>query len=154
MPPCMRPAASLRSSSPASSLDQPSKWSKVKVQVLRLELEVLAELVHLLFKQHECLAEPLDLLGRQRPALDAPQRLAFHQLPNQLDESEHQLGESLLEALRIGVDAPPPSRAHPIELVAEELQLAASCQQPVLELTPAGLAARRRHREDSSGVKL
>ena len=38
-------------------------------------------------------------------AVDAPQRLALHQLAQQLDDREHELREPALDVLRVGVDA-------------------------------------------------
>src|SRR3954468_1977472 len=105
----MRHAACLRSSLPPH-LEQFSEWAEVDVQVLLLELEVLAKLFHLLLEQHECLSEPLDLFGRQRLTLDPPQSLALHQLADQLDESQHELSETLLEALAVGICSTPPGR--------------------------------------------
>src|SRR5690349_11005488 len=98
----MRPAASRRPYRP-SFLDQLSKWAEVEVQVLGLELEVLAELLHLLLEQHEGLSQPLDLIRGESAALDSPQRLALHQLADQLHQRQHELREPLLEALGIGV---------------------------------------------------
>src|SRR4051794_7397574 len=138
----------------SSPLDQFSQWAEVEIQVVLLELEVLAKLFHLLLEQHEGLAEPLDLLGRKRPALDSPQRLALHQLADQLNEREHQLGKTLLEALAVGVDAPPARGPKAIELVAEELEIAPAGEQPVLELATAICCSGRRHDRGSDGVKL
>src|SRR3954451_664262 len=149
----MRHAACLRSSLPPH-LEQLSEWAEVDVQVLLLELEVLAKLFHLLFEQHECLTEPLDLFGRERIPLDPPQSLALHQLADQLDERKHQLSETLLEALAVGFDAPPRGRSEPIELIPEQLQISASGQQPVLQSAPVAAVAGGGHRVEPPGVKL
>src|SRR3954447_1659781 len=101
----MRHAACLRSSLPPH-LEQFSEWAEVDVQVLLLELEVLAELFHLLLEQHEGLTQPLDLVSRERASFDSPERLALHQLADQLNQREHQLGEPLFEALAVRVDPP------------------------------------------------
>src|SRR5689334_9771750 len=118
----MRHAACLRSLLPPH-LDQLSEWAEVDVQVLLLELEVLAELFHLLLEQHERLSEPLDLFRRERAPLDPAQSLTLHQLANQLDQGQHQLRETLLEALAVRVDASPARRSESIELIAEKLQI-------------------------------
>src|SRR5881227_358253 len=86
------------------SLHQPAQRPEVEVEVLVLEPELVLELLHPLLEQHERLAEPLDLVGRERAALDPPERLALHQLTQQLDQREHELGQALLEAFAVRVE--------------------------------------------------
>ena len=70
-----------------------------------VEPELLAQLGHPPVELHERAAQALDLLLGQRAGVDAPQRLALHQLAQQLDDREHELGEPLLDRLGVGVDA-------------------------------------------------
>src|SRR5579875_905389 len=85
-------------------LDQLSQRSQVEVQVLASQTEDVLELLHSLGQRLEGAAESLLLLRGQRPRIDTPQRLALHELPQELDHGEHELGEPLLERLRIGGD--------------------------------------------------
>src|SRR4051794_15347363 len=78
--------------------------AEVEVEFLFSEPERFLEFVHPLGQSHERPAEPLDLLGRERPALDAVKSLALHQLTQQLDDRQHQVRQTLLELLGIGVD--------------------------------------------------
>src|SRR3954452_16712858 len=149
----MRHAACLRSSLPPH-LEQFSEWAEVDVQVLLLELEVIAQLFHLLLEQHEGLAEPLDLVGRERAPVDSPQRLALHQLADQLDEREHQLGQPFLEAFAVRVDAPAARRSESIEFLPEQVQVPASRQEPVLQISTPRAVLRGGHDLDPAGVKL
>src|SRR4051795_4325366 len=81
------------------------KGSLHRFEVFRLEAEVGPQLLEALLELHERLAEALDLLGAERPALDAPHRLALHQLAQQVDHREHERGQALLDLLGVGVDA-------------------------------------------------
>src|SRR3954453_7933407 len=81
------------------------KGSLHRFEVLRLEAEVGPQLLQALLELHERLAEALNLIRAERPALDAPHRLALHQLAQQVDDGEHERREALLDLLRVGVDA-------------------------------------------------
>src|SRR3954453_15996360 len=72
---------------------------EVQVQVLVLQSESLLQLLHALLQEHECLAEPLDLVRGQGAALDAAEPLTLHQLPKQLDQSQNELRQALLEVV-------------------------------------------------------
>ena len=54
---------------------------------------------------HQGLPEALDLLLGEVAGLHAAQRLALHELAEQLDEREHELGEPALGVLGVGLDA-------------------------------------------------
>src|ERR671911_2271774 len=77
----------------------------VDVEVLGLEAEDLPQLLHLLVERHERAPEVLDLLVAEPAAVDPAQRLALHQLPQQLDDRQHELREPLLDRVGVGVDA-------------------------------------------------
>ena len=62
-----------------------------------VEPELVPQLVHALLELHERAAEALDLVVGQAAAVDAPQRLALHQLAQQLDHREHELREAALD---------------------------------------------------------
>ena len=73
---------------------------EIEVQVLRVEPELLAQLLHPPVELHERLPEPLDLLVDRRAAVDPAQRLALHQLAEQLDDGQHELGQAALDGTR------------------------------------------------------
>ena len=83
---------------------------------------------HALVELHERLPEALDLLLRQRAAVDPAQRLALHELAQELDDGQHELGQAALEVLGIGVD---PARERVVEprLVAREQVEVGRCVQ-------------------------
>ena len=83
--------------------EQIAERPEVEIEIALLEPEVLRELVHALFELHERLAETLDLLVVEVPRLHAAKRLTFHELPEQLDQSEHELREPALEALLVAL---------------------------------------------------
>src|SRR6478672_441576 len=87
------------------SSQQPAQRAEVQVQVLVLKAELLLELLHALLEQHEGAVEALDLLVGQPAGVDAAQRLTLHQLAQELDDRQHELGEALLDALGVCVDA-------------------------------------------------
>jgi hypothetical protein len=51
------------------------------------------------------LTEPLDFVVGERPRFHPADGLTFHELAEQLDDGERELGESALDVLRVGVDA-------------------------------------------------
>src|SRR2546429_770265 len=68
--------------------------------VCRLLLEK-KQLLQAALELHERLAQSLDLVGAQRADLDAPDRLALHQLADDVDELEHERRQPLLDVLAI-----------------------------------------------------
>src|SRR4051794_12115814 len=87
------------------SLHQVSEWSEIEVEVLVGEAELLLQLLHALVQLHERAAEALGLLLVERAGLHAPERLALHQLSEEIDHGQHEPGEAALDVLRVGVDA-------------------------------------------------
>src|SRR5689334_10771792 len=82
-------------------LEQVPEGTQVQVEVLVGEPEHVLELIHPFRQGHEGSSEALDLLVAQRAGLDPPHGLALHQLTQQLDQREDELGEALLESLRV-----------------------------------------------------
>src|SRR3954470_8854824 len=78
---------------------------QLQVEVLVLEAELRFQLVHALGELHERLAHPIDLVVGEHSFVHPPQRLAFHQLPQELDERQDKLCETTLDRLRVGADA-------------------------------------------------
>src|SRR3954451_8502213 len=95
--------------------------SPEQVEVVVVEPELAAQLLQAPLEPHEGLSHPLDLLGRQRAALDAPQRLALHELADDVDEREHQPGEPLLDVLGVGLDAAAQRGAQAVEVAHVKL---------------------------------
>src|SRR5690349_24753927 len=87
-------------------LEQRPERAEVEVEVLVREPELRLQLLHPLREPHEREPETLDLLVVECALLHPPQRLPLHQLPQELDERQHELGEAALDALRIGVHSP------------------------------------------------
>ena len=100
--------------------------SEVEIQVRVGEPELLLQLVHALGELHERLPEPLHLLVVERPLLHAAERLALHQLPQQLDQGEHELGEPALDELvrdYLGTTPPSPVERQPQDDVVTPVPL-------------------------------
>src|SRR4051794_14650132 len=86
----------------AQRSEQVPERPEVEVEVLVAQPEMLFQLVHPLCELHEGLAEPLDLVVVERAQLHPSQRLAFHQLAEELDQSEDELRKPSLDRFRIG----------------------------------------------------
>src|SRR5689334_1250410 len=72
-------------------LQQVSERTEVQIQVGIREPELRLELLHPVGEEHEGLSEALDLVIVERPLLHASQRLPLHQLPQELDQRQHEL---------------------------------------------------------------
>src|SRR5204862_7129460 len=90
---------------PVGGSEQVPERAEVEVEVLRVEPELLAQLLHALVELHEGAAEPLDLVVGEAAAVDAAERLPLHELAEQLHDREHQLREAALQLLGIRVHA-------------------------------------------------
>src|SRR6188474_2096282 len=110
-------------------LQQVAERTEMQVEVAFLELEMLGQLAHTAIEEHERLAQPLDLVVRQRPGLHPPQRLALHQLAQQLDQRQDELGEAFLDLLRIGVDSARKRLRQVVELAGDAAQVAVGLEQ-------------------------
>src|SRR5690348_9039889 len=80
---------------------------------------------------HERQAELFDLLVGQRPVVHPPERLALHQLAQQLDQRQHELRETLLDLLWIRGDAPGECVLDPIETLRREREVAAARENTI-----------------------
>src|SRR5215210_1624246 len=122
--------------------------AQVEVQIAVLEPELDLELLHPLCELHERLTQALDLLVGERPSLHPPERLALHQLPQQLDERQDELREAALDPLRIGLDPPRQGVLHAVELGDEPVQIALRCEDAIglvaarQDAAPPALAAK------------
>src|SRR5690242_4102051 len=111
--------------------EQVAERPEVEIEVTPVEPEVLGQLVHALLELHERLAETLDLLVALVPRRHAAERLRAHQLPEQLDEGEHELCVPALDVLRIGLDAARQRAACSFEVACESLEIAA-CKEELV----------------------
>src|SRR5439155_13140644 len=106
-------------------------WPQVEIQVFVLEPELPSQFLPTAGEQQERLAKSLDLFRRERAALDSPQRLPLHQLAKQLNEREHELRQALFEVFAVSVDPAAQGGVEPLQLVAEQLEVAVAGEQPV-----------------------
>src|SRR5207237_9868795 len=88
-------------------------------------------LLHPRLELHERLAEPVDLLVGERAVLHPAQRLALHQLPEELDQRQHELSEALLDTFRIGVHPPREGLLDVLELARDPTEVAARREELV-----------------------
>jgi hypothetical protein len=75
----------------AAPSQQPAEGAEVEIQVFLRQPKVVSELLHPLLERHQRLTESLDLVTAQPTGLYSPYRLPFHQLPEQLDQRQHEL---------------------------------------------------------------
>src|SRR5687768_17254947 len=80
-------------------------WSERHVQLLVAEAERRLQLGHLFLELHEGVAETLDLFVREISGVHAPQGLLLEETPDELDDRQHELGQAVLDDLRIGRNA-------------------------------------------------
>src|SRR5579884_3081165 len=121
-------------------LQKAPERAEIEVEVLVAKTERLLQLVHPLAQPHEGQSEPLDLLVAERPGVHAPQRLALHQLAEQLDQRQHELREPLLHLLRVRGHAPRRPVGSRIQAAGDRLDIAARDEQAVERLVPLGHA--------------
>src|SRR3954454_21860157 len=88
-----QPLASSRVMVPPVGSQQPAQRAEVEVEVFVVEPERVLQLVHAGFERHQRAAQALDRLVVETTGLDAAERLAFHQLAQQLDERQNERGE-------------------------------------------------------------
>src|SRR3954466_13491644 len=114
-----------------AALEQAAEWPEVEVEVVLGEPELVAQLRHPLVELHERAAEALDLLFGQAAGVDPAQRLALHQLAQELDDGQHELRQALLDRLRVGVDPAAERAPQPVVIDAEARQVRRSGQHLV-----------------------
>jgi hypothetical protein len=103
--------------------EQASQRTEVEVEVLVREAERALELLHAGLERHERPAETLDRLVVEVARLHAPERLALHELAQELDDRQHELGEPPLDVLGIGVDAGRQRVVEPPEVARERVEI-------------------------------
>src|SRR5690349_17924945 len=114
-----------------TGLQQIAQRAEVEVQIALFEPEMLDQLLHAAIELHERVAEALDLLVGQRAAVHPAERLPLHQLPQQLDEREHELREALLDLLGIGVHPARERLRQMLELAGDAPEVAVGLEQLV-----------------------
>src|SRR5690349_6825360 len=114
-------------------LEQASERTEVEVEIGVVEPELPLQLLHAVGEEHERLPETLDLVVVERALLHAAERLALHQLPQELDQRQHELGETALDLLRVGVDAPREHVAEPLERSRDAIDVAVRSHELVAE---------------------
>src|SRR4051812_46329622 len=117
--------------------EEVAERSEIEVEVAVLEPELGLQLLHPLRELHEGLAEPLDLVVRQGSVLHAAERLPLHQLAQELDEREHELGQAALDPLRIGVDSVRERVADLVELTSEPVDVPVRREHMIGQGAPA-----------------
>src|SRR5205085_1190845 len=135
----------LRRRFPRYSTFTPSEQTPERAQV-EVELRVLQperglQLLHALLEEHERLSEALDLVVSQRALLHPAERLALHQLAQELDQRQDELRQTAFDLLRVGVDSPREGVADLLERARDPCDVAVRRQQLRLERCADGHAA-------------
>ena len=107
---------------PSAKTRQVTERPEIEIQISLLEPELLGQLVHPLLELHERLAETLDLLVRRGCPPPSAERLALHELPQQLDQRQHELREPVLDVLGIGLDPARQRAPRPLEVACDRLR--------------------------------
>src|SRR5215813_2333980 len=105
--------------------DEAAERTEVEIEIFRCEAEPPADLADRLLEPHERLTHVLGLLGRERAGVHAADRLALHELTQELHEGEDESRHRALHVLRIGVPAGWREIGDsPLQLCAQRFQLA------------------------------
>src|SRR4051812_36844017 len=115
----MTTATPKRFTSTCDALEQLAERAQVEVQVLVSQPELALQFLHARLKSHERLAEPLDLVIGERAALHPANCLAFHELPEQLDQCQDELRQAALDVMGVGVHAGRQAGADALQLPQE-----------------------------------
>src|SRR5262245_23307884 len=93
MSPGAQPASAHSAATAASvrALQQFANRSKIKIQLLWCNVELFGEIENRLLQLHEREADVLRFVFGERPGFHAPDRLTLEELPDQLDERQHEL---------------------------------------------------------------
>lgn len=83
---------------------QRSQRPEVQVQVLGPQAVAVAQFGHAVVEEHQGQSDPLLLLLAQVALVDAAQRLALHELAQQLDDGQHQLDQVALDGVGLQVE--------------------------------------------------
>ena len=89
-------------------MEKPSQGPQIEVKVVLFEAEFLSQAIDLFGLAHQSEAQLLDLLRCKRAGVDAPERLALQQFVQELDDSEDELTEPVLQTVRIQIQAARP----------------------------------------------
>ena len=74
----------------------------------------------------------LDLFLRQGAVVDPAQSLAFHQLAQQLDDREHELSQTPLQVLRVGIQSPSQRLLDARQAAPQEVQVGRTGEELVV----------------------
>src|SRR5882762_5268456 len=85
--------------------EQAAERAEVEIEVSGGKAEALADVADRVLEPHERAPHVLGLLGREAAGLHAADRLALHQLAQELDEREHEPRDRALHVLGVGVPA-------------------------------------------------
>src|SRR5215217_3300403 len=85
-------------------LQQLPERTKVKIQIILSESEIIAKLSHAVLEEHECASDAFGLFRSHRAGIEPAHRLPFHQLTEQLNQCEYQLHQATLHRFRISID--------------------------------------------------
>src|SRR5688500_3305403 len=77
--------------------------SQVEVQILRVQVEALCQLVDSLLELHQGDADALDLFRRQSFFFEAPDGLALHEFADEFDEAQDEFDHRTLDIVRIRI---------------------------------------------------
>src|SRR5436190_21013654 len=77
--------------------------SEIEIEILRFESEAAADVANGPFERHQRRADGVGLAPRQRLLIHPPNRLALHQLAQELHQRQHQPGDRFLHVLRFGI---------------------------------------------------
>src|SRR3954470_17135083 len=94
-----------RSHEPADSLPgkQRSERPEVQIQVLGPQSVPLAQFGHAVLQEHEGEPDPLLLVLAEISGVEAAQRLALHELAQQLDDGQHEFHQVALDGVGVQV---------------------------------------------------
>src|SRR5690349_4651862 len=115
-------------------LQQITERTEVEIEVALFQSEVLRQLAHAAVELHEGLPQALDLLVAEVAGVHTAQRLSLHQLAQELDQREHELRETLLDLLRVGLDAARERLWKVLELAGDAAEVAVRIEQLRAEL--------------------
>src|SRR5215472_482956 len=93
-----------RGSSVTDASQQVAQWTEIDVQIAWPQPELTRQLLHFLFQLHQGQSDALHLLVREVAAFHSAYSLPLEQLSNKLDQRQHQLCQTLFDAVGIDVD--------------------------------------------------
>src|SRR4051795_1779048 len=100
-----------RRRSPRIGGKQRPQRSQIDIEILWLQIEMVAQFGHLLLQEHQRGTDALDLLISEVTPIDPADSLTLHQLPQQFHQGQHQTHQTAFHRLGIGVDPLPGCRS-------------------------------------------